>query len=280
MKDLDALEARFQRIARSLPDDVLGGDDNEILESLGRVGDRLLGFYTTDGVLTGLEAYGVLATLRERGYQRFELQFELDDFAHTMRLYGDDLLICDCRLRRARGVEDPCFAEWQRRFLPDLLVVEWLALEDPRGSFNPARPQLPGQRRPGSGVGAEVFMILMICAQRLGLHGIIEVPERFHNALMYSRRAHFFDPLMQGRFLALADLVKRSDLGDVAWAMEDGRVIDTRDGSSVTWPVREQVCPIDPRLLEYFDLEAWRRTCAQERAALGPHLRIDAPTST
>lgn len=275
MKDLDALEARFQRIARSLPDEALGGDDAEILTSLGRAGDRLLGFYTTDGVLHALEAYGVLSTLRARGYSQFEVQFALDDFAHTMRLFGDSHLLCDCRLRRARGTSDPCFAEWQRRFVPDLLVVEWLSLEDPQGSFSPERPRLPGQRYPGSGVGAEVFMMLLISTRRLGLHGLIEVPERFHNALMYSRRAHFFDPIMQGRFLALADLVRRESLADVAWAMETGRVIDTQSGAPVEWPVRAQVCPVDRRLLDYFDLNAWRRTCAEERAALGPRLLIE-----
>lgn len=275
-KRLERLEARFQRIARRLPDAALGADDVDILSSLGRAGDeRLLGFYTTDGVLHALEAYGVLASLRRRGYARFEVRFALDEFAHTMRLFGDDLLLCDCRLRRARGVEDPCFAEWQRRFVPDLLVVEWLALEDPRGDFSPERPRLPGQRHPGSGVGAEVFMMLIICAQRLGLHGLSETPERFHNALMYSHRAHFFDPIMQGRFLALADLVKTHALADVAWAMERGAVIDTRSGAPIEWQAREQVSPMDRRLLDYFDLPAWRETVEAERAALGPNLAIE-----
>lgn len=273
MKDLAELEARFTRIARRLPDAALGGDDAAIFESVGG-GERLLGFYTPAGVLHALEAYGVLTALRARGYAQFEVRFDLNDFVHTMRLFGDDSLLCDCRLRRARGVEDPCFAEWQRRFRPELLVVEWLALEDPRGEFSAERPRLPGQRHPGSGVGAEVFMMLLISARRLSLHGLIEVPQRFHNALMYSRRAHFFDPLMQGRFLAIADLVRGRSLAEVAWAMERGAIIDTRTGEPITWPVREQACPIDRRLFDYFDLPAWRETCEATRRELGANVRI------
>lgn len=274
--DLDALEARFRRIARTLPEDVLGADDEALLDDFGGGAERLLGYYTVDGVSRALEAYGVFDALRARGYAQFTVAFEFDDFSHDLKVFGDGLLVCECRLRRARGASDPCVAEWQRRFRPELLVVEWLSLEDPRRDFDERRPRLPGQRHPGSGVGAEVMTLLTICARRLKLHGLIEVPERLHNAIIYRRRTHFFDPIMEGRFLALVDLLDRHSLSELAWAMERGAVIDARDGAPILWLPREQVCPLDGRLWDYFELPAWRSTCAAERHALAGNLRIES----
>lgn len=271
----DDLEARFRRIARTLPPELLGSDDDAILADFGGESERLLGFYTREGIERVLEAYGVFETLRGQGYSRFMVKFDLDEFTHNLKVFADDLLVCECRLRRAKGASDPCVAEWQRRFVPELLVVEWLSLEDPRRTFDARRPRLPGQRYPGSGVGAEVMTMLTICARRLRLHGLIEVPERFHNAVIYRRRTHFFDPMMEGRFLALVDLLEGRSLGEVAWAMENGAVIDTRDGKPVAWPAREQVCPLDGRLWDYFELPAWRSTCAAEHHAMTGCLRIE-----
>ncbi len=264
MRDYAALSARLQRIARRLPEAMLTGAadhdlEHDLLMGLGaREDDRLLGYYTQAGIHSALEAYGIFDELRHRGYGAFEVRFDLQPFAHTLRLLADGLLVCECRVRQARGASDPCIAAFQRDFLPELLDVEWLALSDPRADFSPERPPLPGQDAPGSGVGGEVFVLLLIMARRLGLHGVVEVPERFHNALFY-RQARFIDPVFQGQFEALSELAAHHPLGDVAWALETGRVINAADDTPIQWAPREQLHALDPRLIEYFELPAWRR---------------------
>lgn len=272
MKDPTAIEERFQRIAARLPEDLLTGDEGEImLERQGKGGERLLGFYTAEGVLAALESYGVLDTLRGRGYQHFDVELDLQPFAHTLRLQGDGEVLCDCRMRKARGAADPCIAAFQRDFLPELLVVDWLHLQDPRRSFTPERPKLPGQIHPGSGVGIEVFLILTLCARRLFLHGLIEVPERFHNAVLYER-SHFIDPAWEGTFLAVTELLEDVPLAELAWALESGRVIDDTTGQPVRWLPREQLYPLDERLAAYFELPAWRRERSAARQRCRPRL--------
>lgn len=276
MKDIDPLVRRFERIARQLPDDLLRGDssieEDVFADLMGGGDDRLLGYYAPAGIEAALEAYGIFDTLRARGYGSFAVEFDLQDYAHVLRVRADGLLVCECRLRRARGVEDPCFAEFQRHLVPDLLSVEWLSLADPRAQFGPDRPPLPGQDHPGSGIGDEVFVLLYITARRLGLQGVVDVPERFHNAVFYRRRTHFFDPAFEGRFQALQRLLDRHPLHAVAWALEEGRVVDARTGEPVVWAPREQVLCIDRELERYFELPAWRRARAQARQAIDPHL--------
>ncbi len=274
MKDIDQLVSRFERIARALPEEVLHGHaslEDEVLEELiGPHDDRLLGYYTRQGIEAALEAYGIFDTLRARGYARFDVAFDLQTHAHALRVNGDGLRVCEVRLRRARGVEDPCFAEYQRAYAPDLLVVEWLSLADPRASFTADRPRLPGQTTPGSGIGDEVMVLLYLCARRLGMHGVVDVPERFHNAVFYRRRTHFFDPGFEGLFMALQRLLERHPLSEVSWALEEDRVRDARTGEVLRWAAREQALPIDPRLDHYFELPAWRRARSHARSAVEP----------
>ena len=292
MDRLDRLAERFERVARALPESVLQGEaglspepsgvgfEAEILGELThRESERLLGYYSQAGLEAAFEAYGIYDVLRARGYTDFTVELDLEAFAHKLRLRADGLPVAECVLRRARGAADPCFAEWQRRFLPDLLVVEWLTLGDPRAEFSASRPRLPGQTHPGSGIGAEIFVMLSLCARRLGLHGVLDVPQRFHNAVFYRRRTPFFDPEYEGHFLALLDLLDRHSLPELAWAMEEGRVLEGPDGPPVRWLPREQVLPLDGRLASYFDGPAWRRACARARRSFQPVLRPRAASS-
>jgi len=283
VKDPSAVEDRFQRIARRLPEELLTGQDGDgLLARPGEGPGRLLGFYSADGVLAALDSYGVLETLRARGYAHFEVQLDLQPYHHGMRLLADGLVVCDCRMRRVRGASDPCIAEFQRQpsipdptsphFLPDLLVVDWLSLADPRRAFTPERPRLPGQTHPGSGVGLEVFLILTLCARRLHLHGLLETPERLHNAVLYQERSHFLDPTWEGTFLALRDLLNHLSLAELAWAMEEGRVIDDTTGEVIRWRAREQLLPLDDRLAAYFELPAWRRARSAARQSCRPRV--------
>ena len=270
VKDPDELASRFQRIAAELPDDLLTGGD-EVLDHFGRGTERLLGFYTADGILAALDSYGVLDTLKTRGYQHFAIDLDLQPYAHGMRLTGDGEVLCDLRLRRARGAADPCIAAFQLDFLPELLVVDWLQLQDPRRRFTDTRPRLPGQLHPGSGVGLEVFLILTLCARRLHLHGVLEVPQHFHNAVLYER-SHFIDPAWEGTFLALRACLEDVPLAELAWALEAGRVVDDTTGEPIRWQPREQLHPLDARLAAYFELPAWRRERAAARQRCRPRI--------
>lgn len=270
------VQRKFERIARQLDPDLLSGED-DLEEALfsqltHQPEERFLGFYSEEGLRHGLERYGLLDTLRLRGYSEFSLELDLQDFHHTLKVNGDGLLLFECRLRKARGSTAESFAEFQRKFTPDLLVIEWLSLSDPRREFCPARPRLPGQTHPGSGVADEVFVILYLAARRLKLHGLVETPERFHNAYLYRRKTHFIDPIAEGQFQALLGLLNQHSLCEIAWALEEGRVIDEALDAPIKWTPNPQLFALDERLAAYFERPEWRRAVAATRAAIQPKL--------
>jgi hypothetical protein len=85
-----------------------------------------------------------------------------------------------------------------------MLVMLWLVLSDPDKDFSVDRPRLPGQQRPGLGLLDEVFYLLRTFARDLSVDGMLDVPEHFHTALFYSRSFRYLDPVVEGRFQAIA----------------------------------------------------------------------------
>ncbi|MEZ4463497.1 MAG: hypothetical protein R3F43_03000 [bacterium] len=268
-----ALADRFLQIASTLPDEVLGGDDLEAeLARFGRGDERLLGFYTREGVLTALESYGILDTLRGRGYAAFEVDFDLQPYHHTLRLLADGEVVCETRLRRARGATDPCIAELQRHFRPELLVVDWLHLAEPRGQFTPERPP-PGRAGPAGQRRRRRGLPRSWSSAPAGsaCTGWWRCLERFHNAVLYRRAGAVHRSGLGGhvrgpQWPAADALPGRGGVG--RWRRAGWWT--PRTGAPIRWRPREQLLALDERLASYFELPARRRERSAARQRCHP----------
>jgi len=85
-----------------------------------------------------------------------------------------------------------------------MLVIHWLVLSSPDGTFSVDRPRLPGQEKPGLGLLNPTLALLKSLARELSVDGVLDVPDHFHTALFYSRAFLYLDPEAEGRFLAIA----------------------------------------------------------------------------
>ena len=162
-----------------------------------------LGTWSEQGLHRALDHYGVSAMLASRGISAFAVEIDTSDpFLHVLRLRDSPSgeIFCELRARTALGRDVG---------LPDRLadlqvyVVEWLSIENPHGQFREDRPPLPGQRRPGLGLGPEVEEIIVLAARRIGMSALVSWPNYFHNACLYYPRWMFVDPREDGRFAAL-----------------------------------------------------------------------------
>ena len=109
-----------------------------------------------------------------------------------------------------------------------MLVIEWLRLQNPRQSFGERMP-LPGQMHPGLGIGSEIDSVLVGLATDSHRDGILNLPEHWYNAYLYtksSRPYKFMNPAFQGFFQsicdALEDDIRTRGLPTVAWAIFRG----------------------------------------------------------
>jgi acetoin utilization deacetylase AcuC-like enzyme len=283
------LRASFERIARELDPLELQRDpqaaaapwlteaDFEDLFGAPSRRDRVLDFYSAQGIEFALERYGVLARVRDRGFDHFAFELDGRDPSRQMirmraRKPGHPapLLLVELVLARASrrlpvGDVIDGDAAGARVDVP-LLSVEWLLLQDPTASFSLERPRLPGQTHPGLGVADEVQELLVQAARRLGFEGLLDRPAHFHNAWGAHRASRFLAPDDEGRFLAVADVMRDVPLVEASWLL-DGAGLRLADGTPVRHEPAELLLPVSDRLHRHLSSPAYvaAATAARDR---------------
>lgn len=274
-----AAEKRLRWISRSLSHFVLHAVDDDELplntavierELQGEVSPTLfLDFYSRSGMELALREYGLWSRLEARGHQ-LELEFAREGpWRHVFRLRDrglpsdENLLVELCaRFLTLVGHEGGVWPATLDR--AEALAIEWLMMQNPRATFTPLRPPLPGQAYPGLGIGRDVMGLLEIMAERLGREALIAVPQHYHNGFLYDRRFRFVDPAREGELHALERDLAGLDLATASWAVELGLVDDLERGDVFRWRPEEMLRPLTPRLSTWFESEEWRN---QRRAA-------------
>ncbi len=205
---------------------------------------RFLDYFSKVGVELVLERFGILQQLRARGFKTPSVHLELDHpLGQTVRIFGDDErreLLVEMRVRRTTR-EVPGF---------EVLHLEWMLLQDPRGRFDDARPALPGQLHPGLGMLQEFFGWLVVVSETLSLDGIVFHPNHYHVAALARRLTRFLEPEKEALFRAVSDLLRELPLAEASRLVDEGGVRDTETGEPLRWQGWPLVLPISARLRE------------------------------
>lgn len=230
--------------------------------------DRFLGLYDEKGIVALLEKSGMKEILSRKGYRDLRIQLANQD-NYTSRLYvssesrsGEDVRIVELIVRE--GVFRP-----KQTFVPDfdfrnglsMLLIEWLALQDPAASFTPERPRLPGQQYPGLGGLKNMQEVLYMLGRDLDKDAIIDIPEFYHAAVIYSRlyseiysrMYSFFSPIDAGTLGAIMRDFSNVPLAEMSFAVTFDCLLDARTGEPFSWKPSEQMYPISRRLNRYFE---------------------------
>lgn len=280
---ISQIERRFRRIAATLKPFELQADDEQSPLASDALNNalftraqsyRLLGYYSETGIRRALEVYGITAQLAARGFPTLHYRMNLDDPRHhQLQIFyrsscDPDSLLVDLALHCGSARELETFP---RAYRVELLVIDWLMLQDPRIDAGPER-LLPGQKHPGLGLGLEFGGLLSQVAQRLKLDGLLAFPAWFHNAAFYQLRYHFVSPVMEGRFRALLRDTRGHEVHEISWAVELGCVFEHLrgdldkshvPGKVFRWAGRPMVWVTGESegaqaLTRYFERPAWR----------------------
>jgi hypothetical protein len=262
-------ERQFRRIARRLNGvelmrgsiDELPVTDRDLLDR--NASRRFLDFYGDEGLRLAFERYGLFGALRQRGWDDFAIVMRAEDDRHTLLVSGraaeTEARLVELVVRRDRlHIEDHA-RTW------DVLTVDWLTLRDPKGSFTKDRMRLPGQDAPGLGIGERVLALLYRVVDRLGLEGLVTVPEHYHNAVLYARELPFVQPRYEGQLRALKTLLldqEKLSFAQAAWAVHWGHVL-AADDSALRWRGEAMVRSHEPQLTEYLGGAEYARTAAR-----------------
>ena len=232
---------------------------------------RFLGYFSRQGVELLLERFGIFDRLRVLGYEQPHLQLDLGHpVGQTLRVFGDldqNELLVELRVdRNPRCVED-C----------DMLVVEWLLLQNPRAHFGPYRQPLPGQAHPGLGILKDVLGWLVVVCEMLELDGIYYAPSTYHVAAQSRRMVRFLRPEHEARYRALAEAVEGMDLATASRTVDEGGVVDADSGEPVQVQGFPMVLPVSDELRRRVFGEEYEARVTAELEGL--HYRLRDPAA-
>lgn len=285
---LENLKNRFRtfhvvRLLRGSESFDLSLSEEEVLKDLREHGnDLLLGRFSAEEVQHALTDYGVWKALHEKGYPAPGLIIRSrDPFRQTLKILternapeDEDHLLCELRVFDAH-LKGSCPLTGAP-FELDALVIDWLNFQNPRGSFTPDRPQLPGQMYPGLGIMRICMTAIIDLAKQIGKEAVINIPEYYHNAVLYHPAFRFFSAYVEGRFLALMDFLRRFNLAEASHVITSEKVIYAKNGSAFIWKPHEQVLGLVPKISDYFKAEIYLHKTEEAQAASEFKIATDA----
>lgn len=221
--------------------------------------DFFLGYYSPYGIEYAFESYGIFYTLNKLGFYNLKMKVEYLDFTrHKLSMYyeenNQEYLLSEIILRRE--FQDIELFDFHKHY--EFLIVDWLYSQNPKKEFTNHRPQLPGQKYPGLHTGKIILELLILTSKRLKLSGIINIPQYFHNAQIYSKRFYIYSPVMEGKRLAIErDLLSKYNLATVSWGIEKNQVYE--NNKPFTWDPTLQIVPLRKSLYKYFNSSKYKK---------------------
>jgi len=224
--------------------------------------DLFLGLYSRHGLELVLEETGLIPRLKKRGLTQLGLQLDLaDPLGHTLRIvsgHRHPVVVMEIKLRVA--YKESTEKGLQRH---DLLVVEWLLLQDARPTGQSAdstagRPLLPGQQHQGMGLLRDMAAVLIVATEKLALEGLVFTPSHYHMARLARPQGRFGDPVAEARYLAIEKAVRGMRLREASTAVVGGQIRDVRTGEVVVWEPRKMIIPVASTMQAEFHGDAYR----------------------
>lgn len=214
-----------------------------------------LDYYSVEGVRLALESYGFLDEIRRKGLGEPQISIHRHEKGYDIvRVNTEEASHPIVELVAQLGP----LPEHAGKLVPDaagrqFLHIRWLRMQNPLKKVKPDRPLLPGQDFVGLGLGREMMVLLQMVCNRLQLDGIVELPERMHNAALYFQRFRFLDPEMQGILTAILRDTQKHSLTELAWGMEIGALVHKETRKTYRWIAKEQVLPRAGPVRSYFN---------------------------
>ncbi len=240
-------------------------DEGDIFTELHvkRGSSLFLGRYSLNEVLAVLNKKGFLKEARKRFL--WPLAYKLDASEHPLhrlqiflREPVPENLIVDVKLKEcefAPAAPVPGLAP-----LPPqkALAFEWLTLQNPLVKFGEPFTPLPGQTRPGLRMRSRVMDLFVYLARLVHKDCLLAFPAYFHNAVLFSRYFHFWNPGKEAEVLAIRRAFSHVPFRQLAWAVHLN-CLKRADGSAYEWAAEEQVYPLTRPLKEAFDSREYRQ---------------------
>ncbi len=207
---------------------------------------RIFGKYAETEITELMDWSGIFEGIKDKGYDnmRIELQY-LSDMDQRIFIKERDEVLVHIRLK---------LSHFRFRLHPGapqkkLLYIDWLMTRHPRSRHVRPDRLFPGQDLPGLGIFAQIQDFITNLTLGVGARGAFNIPEYFHDALLFHRVFSFYDPAREVVFRALIRDLRKHGAREISRGLSEGRVINA-ENQVVRWTPGEMISAIDPELEE------------------------------
>jgi hypothetical protein len=130
-----------------------------------------------------------------------------------------------------------------------MVYIDWLLTQNIKfkpGTYN--KPLFFGQEYPGLAIFVEITEFIRLLTKRIGAHGVFNIPEYFHDAVLFRNNFRFIDPEKEGQFRALLKLSHRNRVRELSNAIHNNKLVWSDSGEIFEWFYGEMLTAIDPYL--------------------------------
>ena len=259
-----AKHLQTEQLQRTRADDIGFSETDLFNLDIGKRGGELfLGFYSREGIKLALEKYGVYRILEQKGFTELKTDIDTSDpYKHRITIYRGAKyqrnLIIELVLRKHFiNMNLPFNCSVNGRHYMNL-AIDWLRIQNIDAEFTGSKPPLPGQLYPGLGLSWAVLELLLIVCWRLNLSGLINVPDHYHNACIYSRVFAYINPDVQAQLEVLKKSFRHLPLAKISWGVEWGCVFNVNLNQTFKWVINQQILPVDNELKNIFSGRAYK----------------------
>ncbi len=220
--------------------------------------------YNTDDIMAMIKEVGLVKHLDSLGFNHIYIKIFKDEaLINHLQIYDEqkntDHLLIDLRLSESAFLPEKRFFEKSKDHIPlDMIVIEWLSAQNPLHCFDPDRPQLPGQSKPGLGSLRYMMKIMYLVGQDLQKDGFMDIPDHFHGAVMYTHKFLFFNPAHEAVLQAMLRDLKKYSLADLSWGVITGTILNKKTGRPQVYAPSEQIFPLSDFMQRYFRTRKYR----------------------
>jgi hypothetical protein len=208
--------------------------------------DMVFGKFSKVEILSLMEESGLISMLHSRGYSTFNIEINvlslLDNRIFVKTLNGE--ILVHIRLKYS----DFRFNEKTEAF--KMVYIDWLLTQNIKFIPGKYSKQLfYGQEYPGLAIFVEITEFIRLLTKKLGAHGVFNIPEYFHDAVLFRNNFKYIDPHKEGQFRALIELSISKRVRELSNAIHQKRLQwDDEAGELFDWFYGEMLTCVDPYL--------------------------------
>ncbi len=248
--DFDMVDINEDLMARSdIFDDVAGSER-----------DKLFGKLSEDETWALLEEAGLISALMQRKYKKIKLELKyLSNLDQRIFLTSKGRLLVHIRLK----MSEFRFKLHKGMGAKRLIFIDWLLTQDfKRKNFDKSR-LFPGQELPGLGIFSQISEFFRLLAPEVRAIGAFNMPEYFHDALLFHRRFKFYDPAKEAFFRALIRDLRSHGARAISKALLEQR-IRSADDAPVSWHPGEMLSLLTDEFADKIWSSSYRRQVEKE----------------